>query len=146
MHVIWALILTLLLLPSTLVATEKPLVIEVTGEAFGSDLDSPRELYERAAADAKRKALEQAVGTFVRSHTVITNGQLADDLVHAVIRGKIEKVEILSREKDAKNPDSHRVKIRATVLPVLEELSDGIRISAALSRTELREGDEVRLR
>lgn len=31
-------------------ATEKPITIEVTGETVGSDLESPRELFERAKA------------------------------------------------------------------------------------------------
>ncbi len=145
MHVIWALILVLLLLPSALIAAEKPITIEVTGEAVGSDLEAPRELFERAKADAQRTAVEQAVGAFVRSHTVVSNGQLAEDLIHARVRGRVEKLEVLNQERDKQDPNHYRVTIRATVTPVIADKSEGITISAALSRTDLKEGDDVRL-
>ena len=126
-------------------AAEKPIIIEVTGEAVGSDLESPRELFERAKADAQRTAIEQAVGTFIRSHTIVSNGQLAEDLIHARVRGRIERLEVLYQERDQHNPNHYLVKIRATVTPVYADKKEGITISAALSRTALKEGDEVRL-
>lgn len=126
-------------------AAEKPVTIEVTGEAVGSDLEAPRELFERAKADAQRTAVEQAVGTFVRSHTVVSNSELAEDLIHARVRGRIEQLEVLSQERDKADPNHYRVKIRATVMPVFADKSEGITISAALSRTELKEGDNVHL-
>ena len=139
------LLILLCLAPGTLIAAEKPIIIEVTGEAIGSDLEAPRELFERAKAEAQRTAVEQAVGTFIRSHTIVSNSELAEDLIHARVRGKVEKLEVLSQERDKHDPNHYRVKIRATVLPVFADKSEGITISAALSRTELKEGDDVRL-
>lgn len=135
----------MLILPANSVAAETSIVIETTGEAFGSDMDSPREMFERARSDAQRKALEQATGTFIAAHSVVTNGQLSEDLVHAVVRGKLDKVVEISRERAGKDHNNFIVKIRATVSPVSASSADGIRISAALSKAELLEGDEVRL-
>jgi hypothetical protein len=126
-------------------AAEKAITIEVTGEAIGSDLEAPREMFERAKSDAQRNAIEQVVGTFVRSHTVVSNGQLAEDLILARVRGRVEKLEVLTQERDKADPNHYRVKIRATVVPVVGDKSEGIVISSALSRTELKEGDEVKI-
>jgi hypothetical protein len=145
LQVLSALLAMFCLLPITIFAAEKPIIIEVTGEAVGSDLEAPRELFERAKAEAQRTAVEQAVGTFVRSHTVVSNSELAEDLIHARVRGKVEKLEVLSQERDKHDPNHYRVKIRATVLPIFADKSEGITISAALSRTDLKEGDDVRL-
>ena len=89
MHVILALILILFISASPIIAAQIPITIEVTGEAFGSDLEAPREVYERAKSDGQRTAVEQVVGTFIRSHTVVSNGQLAEDLIHARVRGRV---------------------------------------------------------
>jgi hypothetical protein len=129
----------------SLMAAEIPVTIEVIGEAIGSDLEAPRELYERAKADAQRIAVEQVIGTFVRSHTVVSNGQLAEDMIHARVRGRVEKLEVINQERDKTDANHYRVKIRATILPVLADKSEGITIYAALSRSELKEGDEVKL-
>jgi hypothetical protein len=141
-----SILLTLLCLtPLKLRAAEPPITIEVTGEAVGSDLEAPRELFERAKADAQRIAVEQAIGTFVKSHTVVSNGQLAEDLTHARVRGKIEKMEVLSQERGTNDPNHYRVTIRATIAPVVADKTEGIAILAALSRTVLKEGDDVTL-
>ena len=138
-------ILALLLLPATMFAADKPITIVVVGEAVGSDLEAPREVFERAKAEAQRKAIEQAMGTFVRSHTVVSNGALAEDLIYARVRGRIEHLEVLSQEQDKNDLHHYRVKIRAKVAPIYGDKSEGIAIHAALSRSELHEGDEVSL-
>ena len=145
MHFLLVLILVSLILPSALLAADKPVIIEVTGEAVGSDLEAPREVFERAKAEAQRKAIEQAVGAFVRSHTIISNGQLAEDFIYARVRGKIEQLEVLSQERDKNDLHRYHVKVRATVAPIYGNKSEGISIRAALSRSELREGDEVKV-
>ena len=133
------------LIPLSLHAAEKPVTIEVTGEAFGSDLEAPREVYERAKSDGQRTAIEQVVGTFILSHTVVSNGQLAEDLVHARVRGRVEKMEVLSQGRDKDDPQHYQVKLRVTVLPVFGDKTEGITIRAALSRSKLLEGDDVQL-
>jgi hypothetical protein len=145
LQILSMLLVLICILPITIVAAEKPITIEVTGEAVGSEMEAPRELFERAKAEAQRTAVEQAVGTFIRSHTIVSNSELAEDLIHARLRGKIEKLEILSQERDKHDPNHYLVKIRATVSPVFADKSEGITITAALSRTELKEGDDVSL-
>ncbi len=134
------------LVPVMVRAADKPVLVEVTGEAAGSDLEAPREVFERAKEDAERKAIEQAVGTFIRSHTIVSNGELAEDLIYARVRGKIEQVDVLSRERDRDDPNTYRVRIRAMVKPVHPDKQESIQIKAALTRPELREGDDVDIR
>lgn len=46
--------------------------------------------------DARRRAVEHAVGTFIERQTVIYNFQLAEDLIRSVVRGIITDEHILS--------------------------------------------------
>ena len=124
------------------VAAEKTVTVVVTGEASGNDLESPREVCERAKADAQRTAIEQAVGTFIKSHTLVSNGQLAEDLIFARVRGAIERLELLSQERGA-TEHSCRMKVRATVKPLYPAHQEGITIKAALSRSSVKEGEEI---
>jgi len=140
--IIQTLFLVMLWITVVFAAEEKPILIEVNGEAVGSDLDSPREVCERAKIEAQRSALEQAVGSFIRSHTIVSNSQLAEDLIYARVRGRIERFEVLGQERLAVS-NGCRVKIRCLVKPVYPQAADFIQVKAALSRTELREGDEV---
>ncbi len=123
-------------------AANQPVTVEAAGEAVGSDLESPRELCERAKADAQRAAIEQAVGTFISSHTLISNGQLADDLIFARVRGAIEQLEILKQERGSVD-HSCRVRIRASIRPVYPTAQDAVSIKAALSRSSVKDGDEI---
>jgi Domain of unknown function (DUF4384) len=136
-------VLTLFCLaPITLCAADKPVTIEVAGEAAGSDLESPREVCDRAKAEAQRNALEMAIGTFVRSHTIVTNGQLAEDLIHTGVRGKIERLEVLKQERTPAD-NGCRVHIRAVVQPVYPDAHNSIQVKLAMTRTAVQEGDEI---
>ena len=135
----------IMLMPLALFAAEPPVQLVIDGEAFGNDLEAPRELFERAKADASRKAIEQAVGTFIRSNTIVSNGQLAEELVYARVRGKIDKMEVLSQERDKADPYHYLVRIKATVSPVFNDNGVGIKIKAWLPRAELSENDAVSL-
>ncbi|GAW67975.1 hypothetical protein GPEL0_01f4089 [Geoanaerobacter pelophilus] len=126
-------------------STAAPIEVVVEGEAVGSDLESPREVLERAKADAQRKAIEQAVGSFIRSHTVVSNSQLAEDLIYARVRGRIDKLELLSQWRDKEDPNRFFVKVKATVAPQMPSADEGLQLKAGLSRSELVEGDELSL-
>jgi len=89
------LIIILFFIPVVSFASEKPDWFEATGEAILGEIDTPKEVKERAKKDAQSKALEKAVGVFIRSHTLVSNSQLAEDLVYAAVRGKVEKVDII---------------------------------------------------
>ena len=69
-------IIILLLTPIESYAAEKPIWIDATGEAYMSEIDTPKEVMNRAKKDAEVRAIEYAVGTFIKSHTLVSNSQL----------------------------------------------------------------------
>ena len=135
-------VITLLLVPVSIFAAEQPVWVDANCEAVGSDLESPREVCERAKGEAQRSALEMGVGTFVRSHTIVSNSQLAEDLIYARVRGRIDRLEVLKQERSS-SANSCRVWVKALVKPVLPDARECIQIKAALTRTELKEDDEI---
>ena len=122
-----------------------PIWVEAVGEAVGNEYDPPKEVMERAKNEAKRKAIDQAVGSFLRSHTLVSNGQLAEEFTYARVKGKIEKVQELVEERDKNDPNLYRVRLKALVRPVFPQEVEGIHIKLSLSKTRLKEGEEVRL-
>jgi len=139
------LIFLLLALPFVSLASENPLWVEAEGEAYQSEVETPKEVMERAKIDAQNKAVEKAVGVFIRSHTLVSNSQLAEDLVYASVRGKIEKVEFIKEGWDEKDRNLYKVKLKALVMPVYPEKGEGISLKLSLSKTDLKEGDEVKI-
>lgn len=140
--------LTLLLLffiVSPLFGAEKPIWVTVDGESYQSDVDTQKEVRDRAKRDAETKAVEKAVGVFISSHTLVSNSQLAEDLVYAAVRGKIEKVNIVKEGWDDKDRNLYRVKLKALIIPVYPEKGEGLSVKLSLSKTDLKEGDEVNL-
>ncbi len=126
-------------------AAEKPAWVEATGEAWLGDLETPKEVRERAKRDAGAKAIEKAVGMFIKSHTLVSNYQIAEDLVYAAVRGKITKINVLREGWDSKERNLWKVTIRALVEPVYPEKGEGLRIKVSLSKSELKEGEEVKI-
>lgn len=126
-------------------AADEPVWIEARGEAVLGDTDTPRDIRERAKRAAELAAVEQAVGSFINSHTIVSNSQVADDLIYASVRGRAEKVEVISEGWDEKDRNLFIVRIKALIAPVYQNKEEGLQVSAHLSRSELREGDEVKL-
>ena len=126
-------------------AYEKPVWIETDGEAYQGEVETPKEVMERAKKDAQNKAIEMAVGTFIKSHTIVSNNQVAEDLIYAAVRGKIDKVEIIKQGWDEKDRSIYRVKLKALIKPVYPEKGEGISIKLFLSKTDLRDGEEVKI-
>lgn len=137
--------LALLLLPLLAHAAETPSWVEATGESVGSEFDPPKEAMERAKNEAKRKVVEKAVGSFIGSHPLVSNAQLAEDMTYARVRGRIDKVRIISEERDKNDPNLYRVKLRALVRPVYPEEAEGIGIKLSLSKSTMKEGEEVKI-
>ncbi|MDD5170759.1 MAG: DUF4384 domain-containing protein [Syntrophales bacterium] len=137
-------IMALLLLPLTAFA-EKPVWIEADGEAYLSEVETPKEVMERAKRDAATNALAQARGVFLRSHTLVSNSQLEEDLIYAAVRGRIDKIKILHGDWQKENRNLYQVRIKALVSPVYPEKGEGLSVKLSLSKTGLREGDEVRV-
>jgi len=139
------LLLTLVLIPLLTIAAEKPVWIEASGEATQGDHDTLKEVKERAKRDAQAKAVEKAVGAFIRSHTLVSNNQLAEDLVYASVRGKIDKVEILAEGWDDKDRSVYRVKLKALIEPIYPEKGQGLSLKVSLSKSTLKEGEETKI-
>lgn len=139
------LILWLLLLPVFSGAAETSVWVEATGEAYLGEIDTPKEVKERARRTAQKNALEKAVGVFIKSHTLVSNSQLAEDLIYAAVRGHIEKTETLHEGWDSQERSLYRVTLKARIKPVLPEQGKGLSIKAHLSKTDLKEGDDVRI-
>ncbi len=138
-------IFCILILPVCSFASEKPVWVEAKGEAYLGEIDTPKEVKARARRDAQKNALEQAVGVFIKSHTLVSNSQLAEDLIYASVRGQIEKSEILHEGWDTKERSLYRVKLKSLIKPVYPEKGKGLSVKAYLSKTDLKEGEEVRI-
>ncbi len=139
------LIIMLLLIPILSHASENPVWVEADGEAYMGEIETQKEVKERAKIDAQNKAIGKAVGTFIKSHTLVSNYQIAEDLIYAAVRGKIDKVEIIKDGWDEKERNLYRVKLKALIKPVYPEKGEGISIKLSLSKTDLKEGEEVKI-
>jgi len=141
-------ILTLFILfifPVVCLASEKPVWIAAEGESYQGEMDTLKEVKDRARRNAQSKAVEMAVGTFIKSHTLVSNSQVAEDLIYAAVRGKITKEEVLSAGWDTKERNLYKVKIKALVEPVYHEKGDGFSAKLHLSKTNLMEGEDVKI-
>jgi len=123
----------------------KPVEVEADGEAYMSEIDTPKEVIERAKRDAEVKAIEKAIGVFIRSHTLVSNSQLAEDLVYATVRGRIQKSEVIKEGWDEKDRNLYKVKLKALVEPLYPERGEGLSLKLSLSKSELKEADEVKI-
>lgn len=142
--------LILLLFPinsTTLAGEDKGGVVwtEAEGEAYQGEIETPKEVVERAKRDAQSRAIEQAVGAFIKSHTLVSNSQLSEDLIYAAVRGKIEQVEIIKEGWDENERTLYRIKIKALIKPVYPEKGEGISLKLSLSKTSINEGDKVKI-
>ena len=143
----------LTLLAGLLVATGHALATqEVWVEAEGvvaMGQETTLEAAQRGSLDAARRAaIEQAVGTFVKSSSVVRNFQLADDLIHSIVRGVIVEEKILRRGV-GETQDGHgaiyQTRIKAKVRGIPVERRGDFSVAARLNRTQFNEGDEVEL-
>lgn len=141
----WMVLLILVVFPWVGLAAEKPVWLEAEGEARLGDFDTLKEVKDRARRDAEAKAIEQAVGVFIRSHTLISNSQVAEDLIYAAVRGKITKEIVVSSDWDHQDRHLYRTRINALVEPVYPEKGDGLSVNLSLSKTDLKEGEETRI-
>lgn len=128
-----------------------PVSVVAEGMApFMKDL-SLDEVKGRARDEARRNAIEQAVGVFVRSTTVLHNSQIADELIASVARGVIEEERWLEEEIRDIQDDKHRgqklhiyhSKVKALVRPVRVERRAGFELQASLNKQVFQEGEEA---
>jgi len=134
-----------LVFPFISVAAEKPLWVVADGESYQGEMDTLKEVKDRAKRDAQSKAVEKAVGVFIKSHTLVRNSVIAEDLIYAAVRGKITKEEIISSDWDSKERNLYKITIKALIEPVYPERGEGLSVKLSLSKTDMREGDEVKI-
>lgn len=87
----------------------------VESEGFSvisNDLSATR---QAALDDAKRVAVEQLFGSFIKARSQTDNFLLAEDKVYSTVSGKLDTFEILEQGK--MDATTYRVKIQATVDP-----------------------------
>lgn len=137
--------LAIILIPFCAYTAEKSVWVTATGVAYQGETETPKEVIQRAKRDAQSKAIEQATGVFLKSHTLVQNSQVADDLIYAAIRGKINKMAVLSSGWDKQDRNLYRISIKALVEPLYPEKGKGLVAKLSLSKTELREGEEVKI-
>ena len=132
---------------------EPPAAITVSAEGMAPFLKdmSLDEVRGRARDEARRNAIEQAVGVFVRSASVLHNSQITDELVSAVSRGVIEQEQWADEQiediKDGKRPGPalavYRTKITAQVRPVRVERRAGFDVRGSLNKTVFQDNEEA---
>ena len=138
-------IMIFLSLPIVAVAVDAPVWVESAGEAKQGDHDTLKEVKDRARRDAQLRAVEKAVGTFIKSHTLVSNNQVADDLVYASVRGRVRQTEVISEGWDDKDRSTYRVRLKTLVEPVYPEKGEGMSAKLSLSKDQLREGEDVKV-
>lgn len=118
--------------------------IEQEGMGCLGEVETRRELRERVLKETERRAMEEGVGAFIRASTTVYNAQVADDLVQKVVRGKIERREVLTEGWiDRPGEPCYQVKLKAYVVPLPGERLASFQVKVWLSRSQLQEGDEV---
>ncbi len=137
--------ITIMLIPLSADAAEKALWVTTIGEAYQGETEIPTEVIQRAKRDAQSKAIEQAAGVFLKSHTLVHNSQVADDLIYAAVRGKINEMIVLNAGWDKQDRNLYQIKIKALVEPLYPEKGKGLLAKLNLSKTKLTEGEEVKI-
>ena len=132
---------------------ESPATVTVVAEGVAPFLKdmSLDEVRGRARDDARRNAVEQAVGVFVRSATVLHNSQITDELISSVSRGVIEQEqwadEQIEQVQDGKRPGPalavYRTTVKAQVRPVRVERRAGFEVRGGLNKTVFQDNEEA---
>jgi hypothetical protein len=107
-------------------------VVEAEGRAVVGDYITPAEAKAIALNNAKREALETAVGTAMHGSTVIYNSELINDLIVTATKGLIVRQDIL--EDGCATEDGQyvcSVRIKAHVRPLNLERRGNFRITGA---------------
>ena len=111
-----------------------------------------QEARSRSRNEARRKAIEKAVGIFVKGTTVVYNYVLAEDLVQSIVHGLVTDEQILEEGVREVGQQSHEratlyvTKLKARVRPVQAERKAEFSLKVMLNQTVFREGEDVEIR
>lgn len=115
--------------------------VTAEGTVLVGDDSTIAEARTRSRDEARRKAIEQAIGIFVRARTVVYNFGLAEDLVHSIVRGVVIDEQILSeglREIDIGKGQKalvHETTLNARIRPVPAERRNDFVIKGDLNKS-----------
>ena len=106
----------------------------------------------RSRNEARRKAIEAAVGTFINARTIIYNYAVAEDLVQATVRGMIVAEEVL--EEGAREVADGRgakallyvTKLKAQVQPIKAQHKSDFIVRAEFNKQTFREQEEMEIK
>jgi hypothetical protein len=131
---------------------QEPIWVSVEGVVpFGSDT-TLGEAKSRSRDEARRKAIEQAVGVFVKGRTTIYNAQVADDLVQSLVRGIILEEQVIEEGvrqfETGTGPKAlqYATRLRAKVKAVRVERRENFAVKAELNKTVFSPREEMQIR
>jgi hypothetical protein len=125
--------------------------VTAEGIVLLSDDTTMGEAKVRARDEARRKAIEQAVGTFVKAHTVVYNSQVAEDLVQSLVRGMVVEERVIDETASYLTTDAgsnilqYSTKIRAKVVPIRVEHRGDFAVKAVLNKSLFQDGEEMQI-
>lgn len=111
-----------------------------------------QEARSRSRTEARRKAIEKAVGIFVRGNTVVYNHVLAEDLIQSIVRGIVTDEQVLEEgvrevgQQSNERATLYATKLKARVRAVQAERKAEFALKVVLNQTVFREGEEVEIR
>ena len=117
-----------------------------------ADYMTVQEARSRSRNEARRKAIEKAVGIFVKGKTVVYNYVLAEDLVQSIVRGIVTDEQVLQEglrevgQQSNERATLYATKLKARVRPVQPERKAEFSLKVVLNQTVFREGEEVEIR
>ena len=126
-------------------AAEKPIWVEAEGEAILGEMDTPKEVVDRSRKDALSKAVEKAAGIFLKTHTLVSNSQISEDLIYASVKGEIIQNKIVRAGWDLQDRNIYKTSLRALVKPIYPEKGEGLSARVFLSKSGLKEGESVKI-
>ena len=133
-------------------AQQEGVWVTVEGVVLFTDEFTISEVKARSRNEARRLAVEKAVGHFIRGSTVVYNYVLAEDLVQSVARGLVVEEQILEEGVRESIHESgtkalfYMTKIRAKVKRVHAEHKEHFKVQGILNKTLFYSKDEMQVR
>lgn len=151
------LILLILMILPQYVFSENIKIVESVGEAYLGEDTTPAEAKSIALNNARRSALEEAVGIVVHGSTVVYNSELISDLVFAATKGLIVKEKIIEKKCQIRDEQIYCIaKIEAHIKPLGFEKRGNLKIlKASIQRPDkdivikfpvFQKGDEIQIK
>lgn len=133
-------------------AKEEGVWVTVEGVVPFTDEYTISEVKARSRNEARRLAVEKAVGQFIRSSTVVYNYVLAEDLVQSVARGLVVEEQVVEEGVRETSHESgtkalfYATKLKAKVKRVQAEHNAHFKVQGTLNKTLFQSKDEMQIR